>query len=108
MNIKQMLDERTSIEQKIFDYFDFQIEWHYFPLEDSTQYFWSVSGGDVYFSDSIEGFQDGMKYYSSGIAKVYEKPDYTLITNYTGCDGNSFASIFDNSKRIEPVDSVFE
>lgn len=106
----KLLKKYFSIQNQIYNYFGYVEDWVVIPLDDSTQYYWFISGsesdGEVIFANKMEDFHNG-NYYSNEIYTqrflekwVYRSDDYTMICTDTHTDGNKFLQIFDNKREI--------
>lgn len=109
----KLLQKYFKLQQEIFDYFGYVEDWVVIPLEDGTEYYWSLRdegahGGEVHFADSLEELnsRDGNYYINEIYTQrflpkwVYRGTEYTMIVVDTRVDGNKFLQIFDNSKEI--------
>lgn len=108
----KLLDEYFELQKKVHEYFGYVEDWRVIPLDDSTDYFWTLDGeehgGEVLFADSIAKLEDrgAGDYYSNSIYTqrhlpkwVYRGEGYTMICVDTHTDGNNFLQVFDNSKQ---------
>ena len=105
----ELLDEYLELQDKIFDYFGYVEDWCIYPLSDSRDFYWFLTGegyGDsVCFAETEEELinQTG-NYYEDGIYTqrfipkwVHRGAEYTLILVDTYTDGNKLLSVFTNS-----------
>lgn len=100
----KLLKDYDKLKQKIYDYFGYLEEWHVYPIDDMTDFYWQV-GDDhriVYFDDA-EFNECGLdpRYSSVIIGNILRGKDYTMIKVDTETDGNKFLQIFDNRKQIK-------
>ena len=110
----ELLKAYFNVRQSVYDYFGYVEDWRVIPLDDATDYFWTLhqdaeGRGFVGFADSLEELEaeDG-NYYQNDIYTqrflpkwVYRGRDYTMICVDTHTDGNQFLQIFDNAKEVK-------
>lgn len=102
----QLLENYFSVKQKLFDYFGYVENWRVIPLDDATQYYWTLEDESVLFANSIEELESGDGYENSLYHQrflpkvIYKGEEYTMIVVDTHTDGNKFLQIFDNSKEV--------
>ena len=115
--IMQLLKDYQALEKQIHDYFGYVEDWVTIPLDDATNMYWRILGGEgrggvVQYAKSVEELptddSDGGEYYEHEIYTqrflpkwVYRASDYTMICVDTHTDGNHYLQIFDNSKEIK-------
>lgn len=115
----KLLKDFFKLQQEIFDYFGYVEDWVVIPLEDETDMYWCLVGetedgdGDevIYAEKPITSeLLDRGEYYSAEVYTqrflpkwVYRKKEYTMICADTGCDGNKFLMVFDNSKECKEI-----
>ena len=108
----KLLNDYENLRDQIFDYFGYKEGWVVIPLDDSTNYYWSIDdedSGPVVFADTVQELNSKSgQYYECYIYTqrhlekyVYRGKDYTMIVVDTNTDGNKFLSIFDNKKEIK-------
>lgn len=103
------LDKYFEAEKAVYEFFGFKEGWRVFPLDDRRDYYWQASDHSVHYSDETEDFTDEDRepqyaddiMYSRSASGIYRKDGYTMIAVDTGCDGNKFLAIFDNSKEVK-------
>jgi hypothetical protein len=105
---KLLVDEQFA-RQQLFNYFGYKENWRILPIQDSTEYFWSVSliNRMVKFADTEQALQaETGNYYESDIYTqrhlkqwVYRGKEYTMILTDPKVDGNQFLEIFTNEKE---------
>ena len=107
--IMKLLKNYFDAKQELFDYFGYVEDWVVIPLDDATQYYWSLSDPQVVmFADTVEELESGDgNCYSNSIyhqrflpKTFYRGAEYTMIVVDTHTDGNKFLQIFDNSKEV--------
>lgn len=117
-----LLKEYKQKEQEIHDYFGYKEDWEVIPLQDNTNFFWYLNdvddqAGHVYFAETKEQLEDleAGNFYQDELYKqiflpkwAFRGKDYTMITSYTGVDGNKFLRIFDNAKEIQRATNKYE
>jgi len=105
----KLLKEYFEKQKEIYEYFGYNEDWVVIPLDDSTEYYWSLDTDGVRFAETKEDLLDeeGGNYYYNEIYTqrflhqwVYRKPDYTMMCVDTHTDGNKFLQVFDNKKEI--------
>lgn len=110
----KLLDDYFKLQKEIYDYFGYQEDWVVIPLEDATEYVWTVEDDHVSFADNLAQLQDEKvgQYYENEIYTqchlpkyVYRGKDYTMICVDTHIDGNKFLQIFDNTKEVTTATS---
>jgi len=110
----ELLKKYFKLQEEIYDYFGYKEGWVVIPINNSTEYYWSIIGhekcGSVRFSESETELLDEieMDYYENEIYTLWHLPkwvyrgeDYTMICVDTHTDGNKFLQIFDNKKEIK-------
>ena len=108
----QLLKDYENTRQAVFDYFGYVEDWRVIPLDDSTEYFWSLDGdgpGTVRFAETEQELsEEEGNYYEDEIYTqrhlpkwVYRGAEYTMVCVDTHMDGNVLLRIFDNSKETE-------
>ena len=107
--LRERLDQHQSLRQQIFEYFGYVEDYRILPLEDSTGYYWRLSGegpGEVSFAEAAKTLDSDGDYYEDEIYTqrflpkwVYRGADYTLIVVDTHTDGNKLLRVFANSKE---------
>ena len=110
------LTQYFEAEKAVHAHIGYTEQWRVYPLEDSTGMYWHLHNGKIYFAESIEALQYGLTeeglfespsefdkadYYGEYIEGTYKGDQYTGFTMDTHTDGNSFLSIFDNSKEVK-------
>lgn len=108
------LKQYFTLQQQIFDYFDYKEDWHVLPLSDDTASYWMLQqeadgSGVVVWSDtpltekSIEAgthIYSGIIYTQRHLPRwVYPGTEYTLVCVDTQTDWNKLLMIFDNAKQ---------
>lgn len=111
----KLLTEYNDARKKLFDYFGYVEDWVVIPVDDATDNYWRIIGGEGYggcvqYAETKEdvGNDEGGNYYENQIYTqrflpkwVYRAKDYTMICVNTNVDGNKFLQIFDNEKEIK-------
>jgi hypothetical protein len=113
----QLLKDYFALQQQIHDYFGYEEDWVTIPLDDATDMYWRIIGGEgrggsVQFAESIEDlpsdYYDSGMYYENEIYTqrflpkwVYRGAEYTMICVDTHTDGNRYLQVFDNSKEVK-------
>lgn len=120
----KQLDKYFKLQEEIFKYFGYVEDWAVIPIEDSREYYWTLTGDtrEVWFCEDKETQKvlagNGFNYddpkcktdkiYSNEVYTqrhlpkwVYRGDDYTMICVDTRTDGNKFLAIYDNKKRIK-------
>jgi len=103
----ELLKNYEKALQAIYDHVDFEEDWVVFPIDDCTDYYWSVDDDNVYYAESKEEYEDQEgNYYVDEIYKnrfykkwVYEGEHLTMIMCDPRVDGMKCFKIFDNSKK---------
>ena len=108
----RLLNDYFNMQQQIYNYFGYVEDWRVLPIEDSTEYYWHITGEESgcevkfakYEENLFEGtMEDGYSneiYTQRHLPKwVYRGADYTMTVVDTNTDGNKFLQIFDNSKE---------
>lgn len=100
----KLLQKYFEIEKEIFDYFEYKGSWTVYPLDDQTDVYWYCDGFTCHWTFNLEDAYDEFEYssplVSKGTESIFRKDDYTMILIDTQCDGNKFATIFDNKKEL--------
>jgi len=107
----KLLEDYEKARESVFEYFGYKEDWCVFPLDDATDYHWTLNGGDdgdVCFADTLKELQQAEgNYYVNEIYTnrhlpkwVYRGKDYTMILVDTHVDGNKFLQIFKNSLEV--------
>lgn len=116
-----MLISESGTEFVVSDFFDAKIElfkffgyvedWKVYAVEDYRDRDWCVDSGTLIFFDDgvdIEESISDMNYYSFEIqgdrflsANKWKNAGLTMFLVATGCDGNKYLAIFDDSKMVE-------
>ncbi len=108
----KLLNEYFEIQKHIHDYFGYVEDWVVIPMEDVTDYYWTLDqdetgNGFVRFAKTVEELDSDGDYYENEIYTqrflpkwVYRGEDYTMICVDTHTDGNKCLQIFDNDKEL--------
>lgn len=107
-----LLKQYFEIQEKIYNYFEYEENWKVIPLNDDTSMYWRVENdSEINYadkpSDLLEDFDEGnyypMEIYTQRFLNkyIYRGEDYTMIVVDTHTDGNKFLSILDNKKEIK-------
>lgn len=120
----KLLDDYFKLQQEIYEYFGYVEDWCVFPIDDRRDYYWSITGNEVYYCKSKENAKclvdadynwdsegiDGMDVYCDDIypnrflpTAEYRAKDYSMILVDTNTDGNKFLAVYDNTKEIKSV-----
>jgi hypothetical protein len=104
-----LLMAEQKARHELFTYFGYKENWRVLPIQDSTEFFWSVSLVNrlVKFAETEKELEDETgKYYESEIYRqrhlkqwVYRGKDYTMILTDPKVDSNQFLEIFSNEKE---------
>ena len=106
----KILDKYLEAKKELYDYFFFKEDWTVFPIDDRCEYWWYINGGQLFYFDSKEAYEnnDYMHTYSDEIIysrmypkSIYEGDEFTMIMVDTHTDGNKFLAIYDNSKKLQ-------
>lgn len=114
MKFKQVLKDYFDNENAIHSYFGYIEDWIKIPIQDSTEYYWLITGetygARIFYSKEVftktMAILDNVTYSSRLYTVrclpkwVYRAEDFTMICEDTQCDGNKFLSIFDNKKEL--------
>lgn len=109
------LKDYFVLQQQIYDYFGYTEDWVTIPLDDDTDFYWTLyqgadGSGSVRYANSKELLADEAagEFYEDEIYTqrflpkwVYRAEDYTMICVDTHTDGNKYLRIFDNSKEVK-------
>ncbi len=106
MNI---IENYNKALKEIYEHVGFTEDWVICPIDDATEYFWTVDKDEVRYADSVEELESGegnsysdeiytQRFYSKW---VYEGEKYTMIFCDPHVDGMKYFRIFDNSKNIK-------
>ncbi len=118
--MKDLLNKYFELQKQIHAYFGYEEQWRVIPIEDATEYWWSLNEADenvkfcnaenseearATLADDEKGdFYQNSIYTQRHLPKfVYESNDYTMICVDTQTDGNKFLQIFDNTRRIGKI-----
>ena len=108
----KLLDFFFYTKQYIFDYFGYVEDYAVIPLDDATEYYWQIIGGDgaggvVRYGPTEEILETVGDYFEDEIYTqrflpkwVYRGEDYTMICCDPKVDGNKFLRSFDNCKEV--------
>jgi len=103
-----LMKKFNSAKQAIYDHVGFKEDWVIYPIDDNTEMFWKIAGGDVKYAKSMEQFRSDGDYYEDEIytQRFYDKHVYrgdklTLIFVDTHVDGNKFFAIFNNENELK-------
>lgn len=105
----KLLDDYFDMQSKLYKYFGYEEDWHVYPLDDRTEYFWFISEDNsaVYYAEKVEDFvwEEG-KYFEDDIIanKIYPGKDYTAMLVDTHADGNMFLAIFKDEFKVARPD----
>lgn len=107
MNL-EIINNYNKVLEELYEHVGFVEDWFVCPIDDCTNYYWSVNDEYVKYADSIEQHNsDDGDHYIDDIYKqrfyskwVYEGNDLTMIMCNPHVDGVKWFRIFDNSKRI--------
>jgi hypothetical protein len=115
----KLLKEYFELQQKIFDYFNYQEDWRVIPLIDETKHYWFVTGENhghscVWWPEPItkKMVEDGAIYAGSIYTQrflpkwVYRGEEYTMVCVDTHTDGNKFLMVFDNTKECKDPEII--
>jgi hypothetical protein len=107
-DLPKLLNDYFTLQKQIYDYFGYREDWSVIPIEDATEYYWTLNSTAVTFAESEEDLNDEHKgnYYENEIFTyrhlskwVYRTDTHTMICVDTHTDGNKFLQIFDNVKE---------
>jgi len=112
----ELLEEYFKLQKKIYEYFDYVEDWVVIPLDDATEMYWQIDGGEGYdgsvvyceIKEAVEkrtGQEYGGPIYTQRFLPkwVYRADDYTMICIDTQTDGNKFLMVFDNKKEVNEI-----
>lgn len=108
----KLLNDVTEAIKKVHDYFGYVEDWVSIPMDDATEYYWSLHQdsdgcGDVHFNGEPYKYEDDPMYSNEIYTQrfltkwVYRGAEYTMVVVDTHVDGNKFLQIFDNAKEIK-------
>lgn len=112
----KLLEQYFNLQKQIYDYFGYVEDWVVIPLDDQTNKYWMITGGDergaggyVTWSPepfTIESLKKGDNIYGGPVYTqcflpkwIWRVEKYTMISVDTQTDGNKFLMVFDNSKE---------
>ena len=100
----ELISNYTNALQAIYDHVDFEEKAVVYPIDDATNYYWTIDKSVVNYADSIEELNND-DYYIDYIRReycykksIYEGEKFTMI--FCDVDGIILFKIFDNSKRL--------
>lgn len=107
----ELLNKYMLIQNELFEYFGYVENWRAIPIDDATEYYWTLSGEDsgdnVKFSETKDKLDSDGDYYCNEVYTqrhlpkwVYRGKDFTMICVNTNVDGNKFLQIFSNDKEV--------
>ena len=71
----QVLDEYFKLQKQIFEYFGYKEDWVVIPIEDSREYFWSLT--EEYFGDEVKFAKDKENVFEGTMKDGYSEEIYT-------------------------------
>lgn len=104
------MDNYNKALQDIYDHVGFVEDWVVYPIDDKTDFYWSVSmdsrgGGSVKYAETLEDFMSDGDYCVDDISiqRFYKKwvwigEKWTMIFCDPHIDGMKWFRIFDNDK----------
>lgn len=101
-----LMESFNKAKQEIYDHVGFKEDWTVYAIDDQTNMFWKIEGGEVRFAetvekvDSDEGYSDEILTHRFYPKSIYRGKNLTLIMVDTNTDGNKFFSIYDNAKEM--------
>ena len=117
--LKEKLDMYYQLQKEIYEYFGYREEWHVYPLNDDTEYYWYLGDYEVHFSEVKENLEkivaNGLSWEGEGIdsSDYYTNlliggdkglagkgADFTLLRVDTQADGNDFLMVLSNDKEV--------
>lgn len=103
----EIINNYNKALEDLYNHVGFKEDWLVCPIEDCTEYYWTVDDDNVTYAKTIEEFYSDGDYYRDEIYKqrfyskwVYEGKDLTMIFCDPHVDGVKWFRIFDNTKRI--------
>ena len=112
----KLLDDYNKIKQEIYDYFNYNEDWHVYPIEDKREFYWGICDGNLVFHETKDVLFNGKgDYYSNDIVSdrftgksTYVGDEYTMVIVDTRTDGNKFLQILSNDKKIDVNQEMLE
>jgi hypothetical protein len=114
MKLKKSLTDFFSLQKEIHGYFGYQEDWVTIPLQDNTEFYWSLRERDIRYHETplTKEFIEGGGHYSAIVYRqrfltkwVYRTDDYTMICADTQTDGNKYLMVFDNQKECKGLEN---
>lgn len=119
--MSDVLKNYNKALQEIYDHVGFKEDWVVCPIDDASEYFWSIIGVNravryieidkPYIQKEIE---DG-NYYEDEIYQqrfyskwIYRGKDFTMIFCNPGVDGMKWFRVFDNKLQIKNWDNAIK
>jgi hypothetical protein len=103
-----LIENYNKALQDIYDHVGFEEDYVIYPIDDSTENFWTVDDDSVKYGPSIDVLESNGDFYQDDIYKqrfydkwVYRGDDITMIFCDPGVDGMKYFRIFDNLKEIK-------
>ena len=104
-----LIENYNKAVQEIYDHVGFVEDWVICPIDDATEYFWTVDENSVKYANTTDlllnsdgdFYQDDIytqRFYDKW---VYRGEDITMIFCDPGVDGMKYFRIFDNLKEIK-------
>lgn len=106
----KILDDYFDLLEKIYKYFEYDEDWHIYPLDDRTEFPWFVEDDYVYYALNKEKLFGGddvfCDYLFKGKKGIWVGKEYTAMLVDTQTDGNMFLAIYSNELKQEtpPLD----
>lgn len=99
-----LLNRYFALQQQIYDYFGYAPGGPLLPLEDNTEYYWTIDDDIVQFGESSVSSEWQYDYVGlPGMLKggwIYPGDEFTLLVVDTEVSGNKVLAIFDNAKQL--------
>lgn len=103
-----LIENYNKAKQEIYDHVGFEEDWVVYPIDDSTEFYWTVDENSVKYANLEVGLLSESEYFQDDIYTqrfydkwVYRGEDITMIFCDPGVDGMKYFRIFDNLKEIK-------
>lgn len=103
-----LIENYNKAKQEIYDHVGFEEDWVTCPIDDSTDFLWTVDEISVKYAENIDKLQSDDDFYQDDIYTqrfydkwVYRGEDITMIFCNPHVDGMKYFRIFDNLKEIK-------
>lgn len=112
----KLLDEYFDLQDKIFELFNYDFDWHIYPIDDLTDRYWTIRDKELWYADKKECLEklisanfeqiDSKLMGFTWKSLILEAPKVSLDNHWTLIptdmqeDDNKFISILDNTKKV--------